>query len=340
MTSWGTVSAILLASSFLLCTCLLSNIFILEAVLRRKPASPRGIPTNEVVISNLALVSLLNGVANFLWLVVYLLGLCQHTGGWVYQVLDFASMTAASTSFWFTACLSAFYTLRISSFSPLCLARLRLRVPAAMPCILLFLFLACSALSGPTITFVNLTPANGSDLHCGDYYEISEGYESYIVSFTILGFMLPLAALTTCSILLVVSLCLHSRRMGGRLGGSRNAVHLRVAKMVLVLLAFYAICVVLVQISDHLYVASGGGSVWFVTYSFVLLAYSAGCPVALTWGTVRLHQRFLELCSLMGCRKTRGFKDGSVISVQPNAPKDAESCTPGDGKSVFVMSVD
>ncbi|XP_069506189.1 taste receptor type 2 member 134-like [Ambystoma mexicanum] len=340
MTLGATATVLLAASSLLLCSCLVGNLFILKAILHQRPASPRALPTNELVISCLAVVNVLNGLANFIWMVVYLLGLCQRAGGWVYQVVDFACMSTASTGFWFTACLSAFYSLKISSFSPPCFARLRLRAPSAMPYVLLFLLLACGALSGPTISYISLKEANGSDLHCGDYYELSAGYNAYIMSFTILAYVLPLAALTICSFLLVASLCRHSRRMQGRLGGPRAGVHLRVAKMVLGLLAFYTACVVLVQLSDQLYMASGGNSDWFITYSFVMLAYSAGCPLALTWGTVRLHQRLMELCSCRGCCSAPARQRKPEIDTGCTSVKCGSRSSTSVAKSIFMMAVE
>ncbi|XP_069506187.1 taste receptor type 2 member 143-like [Ambystoma mexicanum] len=342
MTSQGTATALLAASGLLLCTSLLGNLFILEAVLlHRRPGSCRTLPTNELVISSLALVNVLSGVSNFLWLVVYLLELCQRAGEWVYKVLDFTCIMGGTGAFWFTACLSAFYSLKISSFSPPCVARLRLRAPSAMPFVLLFLLLACGALSGPTISYIHLKAANGSDLHCGDYYEMSGTFEAYYITFSILGYLLPLVTLTTCSALLVASLCHHYRRVWGGPAGPRTDVYLRVVKMVLGLLAFYAFCVVFAEVSDALYKDTGDASDWFVIYSFALLAYSAGCPIALTYGTARLHRRLRVLCVCVACcRSTPTRRHSSVSAGRPVTPKDTTRCSPGDGKSIFVMAVD
>ncbi|KAJ1122393.1 hypothetical protein NDU88_000882 [Pleurodeles waltl] len=201
-------------------------------------------------------------------------------------------MIATSSSFYFTSCLSAFYTFKISSFGLPWLFSLRRKAPISMPYILLLLLLVSSIISVPTTMFIKLKAANGSDLHCGDYYELSKAFGAYSLTFTILAYMVPLAVLTICSVLLIVSLCHHSRRMGS---GTRAAVHRRVAKMMLVLLVFYALCVVFGQVSIQLYTEGGGISDWFVTSCFVVLAYSSGCPFVVTWGTVRLHQRLLEI---------------------------------------------
>ncbi|XP_078509068.1 taste receptor type 2 member 9-like [Lissotriton helveticus] len=291
MTSQVTAAGLLTVSSLLLCTCLFGNLFILESIVPcRCQGSIQALPTNELIISSLAVVNIFNGVCNFLCLVVYLLGPCQHAGWWLYQVLDFVFMTASGSAFWFTACLSAFHTLKISNFNQSWLISLRLQAHVAVPRVLLILLLASSILSVPPIVFVRLKAANGSEFNCCDYYKMFDTFRAYNTTFHILAYLLPLLILIICSILLVVSLCLHSRRIGG---GTRAAVHLRVAKMVLVLLVFYTVCIVFTQVSLQRYANSGD---WFVTSVFVLLVYSSGTPFALTWGTVRLHRRLLELC--------------------------------------------
>ncbi|KAJ1122397.1 hypothetical protein NDU88_000886 [Pleurodeles waltl] len=325
MTSQVTTVSLLATTSVLLCTCLVGNIFILEVIVsHHSQAAILALPTNELIIGSLAMSNILNGVFSFFWLVVYLFRLCQRAGGWLYQVLDFATMTVSSTSFWYTASLSAFYTLKISSVSPPRITHLMVQFPKAMPAILLFMLLACSIFSGPAIAYIRLKEPNGSDLHCGDYYEASGAYMTYSSAFNILSCLLPLVILTICSVFLVTSLCRHSRRMGG---GPRAAVHLRVAKMALVLFGFYALCVVCAQVSNELYVATDGTGDWFVTYSVVQLIYSSGCPLVIIWGTVRLHHRLLKLYNSLRCCKTLVLQDGSTAADSPASPIETTRCS-------------
>ncbi|XP_030042722.1 taste receptor type 2 member 134-like [Microcaecilia unicolor] len=292
-------AAMLGVAGAILFLALVANLFILSVLGR---PSHSHAPT-ELILIALALVNAVAGLSNFLWLAVYLLVLCHRLGPWSYQTLDFLILSMASCSFWFTACLSTVYCLKVSSIHLPRLIYLQLRLPLIIPRLLPVIFMMGCIIASPTVVFVQLQVANGTEPHCGDYYEVSRGYEFYLRFFSVFNYMIPWTVQGVSSGGLVFTICHHLRAiMAHRMARPATTAHLRVVKTALALLVLYTICVVMVQVSDSLYITTKKDVNWFVAFSFILLAYAVGCPIILIHGTVRLWRELPSLpCVTKDC---------------------------------------
>ncbi|XP_029442226.1 taste receptor type 2 member 40-like [Rhinatrema bivittatum] len=238
------ISMVILGMSTLM--AVVTNVFIVAVNCLDKT---KGRATNacDLIISTLSAFNICfqctmtaNDFFVFLWSEAYF-------SDQVYAIFNtFLDFTIFS-SFWLTVCLCGFYYLQIVLFTHPILVRLKQSISSLVPWMLLWSVLISLLLSFPAAWSVYKDPINNmtSDSFMANITldEALPKLSLYYLLFTnIIGCFLPLLLVGISNILIVMSLCVHSRRMeqgGTSLSTPRAEARMGAAKTVTSLLLLY-----------------------------------------------------------------------------------------------------
>nr|XP_006013408.2 PREDICTED: taste receptor type 2 member 1-like [Latimeria chalumnae] len=252
----------------------------------------------ELIVTLLALCNIFTELSTVIWLIVYFLDLCTYVGEMLYYINDTLITFFPKTAIWFTAWLCFIYCVKIIKVDWKFFMRLKQRISLAVNYMITGSVLLCLLLSIPVSFQIEFTP--NTTKMCRLYYKPTDDKELRLIYASILSFLtsfLPLVLMLASSIGIVIFLCRHSRNMDKNVtpkSSSHSEAHTSVAIMLLCLIAFYIACAG-TALSANLKIVSGEFDL-AVAIILTQLIYSAGSPVILIIGTVKLRNSFGKLC--------------------------------------------
>nr|XP_006013982.1 PREDICTED: taste receptor type 2 member 40-like [Latimeria chalumnae] len=296
----GDIAQLSVAMAILWFGCLGNTFIILVYFLEYR--GKRTLQPYEVIVTLLALCSILSELDTAVWLLVYFLNLCSYVGEVLYKVTDTLITFFPKSVYWLTAWLCFIYCVIIIRVNWRFFLRLKQKISLVVNFMILGTLLLCLSISLPVISRIKFR--HNSTNMCRQYYiamdqkEISLLYTSIL---TLLTSFLPLVLMLVSSFGTVIFLCQHSRNMDKNITPtniSHSEAHTSVAIMLICLIALFVVCAG-TALTINLQVASGQFDL-AVAVILTQLIYSAGSPVILVIGTVKLRKYFKKLCSLKG----------------------------------------
>ncbi|XP_006014596.2 taste receptor type 2 member 1-like [Latimeria chalumnae] len=256
----------------------------------------------ELIIMLLALCSMFTEMSTIIWLIVYFLDLCTYVGEMLYYINDTLITFFPKTAIWFTAWLCFIYCMKIVKLDWKIFMRLKQKISLAVRFMITWSVLLCAFISIPVSFQIEFTP-NITKM-CRLYYKSSGQIKFRLIYssiLTLLTSLLPLFLMLVSCLGIVIFLCRHSRNMDKNIipsGTSRNKAHTSVAIMLICLIVLFVACAG-TALSVNTLVASGEFDL-AVAIILTQLIYSAGSPVILIIGTVKLRKSFGMLCPSKG----------------------------------------
>ncbi|XP_064416329.1 taste receptor type 2 member 40-like [Latimeria chalumnae] len=248
----------------------------------------------ELIVMLLAFCSIITELSTVIWCFVYFLDLCTNVGEMLYFVNDSIITFFPKSAIWFTAWLCFVYCVKIVKVNWRFFLRLKQRISLLVKFMIAWTLLLCFSISIPVSFQIEFTP-NITQM-CRLYYKSSGKIESRLIYSSFLSMstsFLPLVLMLFSSLGIVIFLCRHSRNMDKNINSSsssRNEAHVSVAIMLLCLIALFVACAG-TALSANLQIATGEFDL-AVAIILTQLIYSAGSPVILITGTVKLRNGF------------------------------------------------
>nr|XP_006012873.1 PREDICTED: taste receptor type 2 member 1-like [Latimeria chalumnae] len=246
----------------------------------------------ELIITLLAVCSSISELVHFARAVIYVLDFCAHFLEAVFKLADFTLVFFSKSSYWLTAWLCFVYCVKIVKIKWRFFMRLKLRIPLVVNFLIIGTALLCFSISLPVIYRIKFR-TNSTNM-CKHYYitmnqkEISLLYTGML---SLLTSFLPLLLMLVSSIGIVIFLCRHSRNIDKDVipsNTSHSHAHVTVAIMLICLIVLFIVCST-TALSVNLQIASGQLEL-IIALPLTDLIYSAGSPVILIIGTVKLRK--------------------------------------------------
>ncbi|XP_029437468.1 taste receptor type 2 member 40-like [Rhinatrema bivittatum] len=279
---------------------ILNNVFIV-AVNCLDKAKGRATNACDLIMSTLGAFNICfqctmtaNDFCVFLWSEAYF-------SDQVYPVFNTFLIFTIFSSFWFTVCLCGFYYLQIVLFTHPILVRLKHSISSLVPWMLLWSVLISLLISLPVPWSIYKDPINNIT---GDNFMLNTTLDEalpkinlyYLLFSNIIGCSLPLFLVGVSNILIVMSLCVHSRRMeqgGASVSTSRAEARMGAAKTVTSLLLLY----VFFYFSEVLMFLDifPPSSPWMCVCLMIIYGYSPIQSSILILGSPKLRKMFMRM---------------------------------------------
>ncbi|XP_006013620.2 taste receptor type 2 member 3-like [Latimeria chalumnae] len=256
----------------------------------------------EVIVMLLVVSSILLELVSVSWLVIYFLNLCLYVGEVFYQVSDTFILFFPKLIVWFTASLCLVYCVKIVKVNWSFFLKLKQKISLVVKFMIFLTLLICAFISIPVHSVIKFN-FNATNV-CREYFILQdETKNSPIYSFLIstLTSFLPLIIMLISSLGIVIFLFYHLRNMDKNAipsNTSRNDAHTSVAIMLICLIALFVVCAG-TALSVNIQIALGQLDI-APAITITQLLYSAGSPVILIVGMVKLRKRFMNLCCSKG----------------------------------------
>ncbi|XP_078496639.1 taste receptor type 2 member 40-like [Lissotriton helveticus] len=216
----------------------------------------------------------------------------------VFPVIYVLLLFTIFSSFWFTVCLCGFYCISIVSFQQPLFVLLKAKLPILVPWLLLWSVLLSLFTSIPAAWNIQREAAvTAVDNFTTEVSALPKLSKRYLLLSSTLGCCLPLLLVGMFNLLIIHSLCAHSRRMqrGGMVGFSspRLGASIGAARMVTSLLFLY----IFFYTSEILLILKTFAAVspWFCLCLFVIYAYSPLQSIILICGSPKLRRETLGI---------------------------------------------
>ncbi|XP_006012362.1 taste receptor type 2 member 1-like [Latimeria chalumnae] len=274
----------------------LGNAFIILVFLLEYRRS-HTLQPHELIVSFMSICNVGTELGFVVFFVLYLLNFCTYVGETFYEVVHFFTIFLPKTVIWLTACLCFVYCMKIIKVNWRIFMRLKQKISLAVNCMIVGTLLLCTLVSFPIALFIKFK-INSTNI-CRDYYTDDEDKEFFFIyasSLSLLTSLLPLILMLVSSLGIVIFLCLHSRKMDKNIttnSTSRNDAHTSVAIMLLCLITLFIACAG-TALSVNLQIATGQFDIQ-IAIALSTVIYSAGSPMILIIGTVKLRNNFTKL---------------------------------------------
>ncbi|XP_064416395.1 taste receptor type 2 member 40-like [Latimeria chalumnae] len=254
----------------------------------------------ELIITLLAVCSIITELVFFVRLAIYVLNFCTYYLEPVFKATDFILTFFPKSLIWLTAWLCFVYCMKIVKVNWRFFMKLKQRISLVVNLMIIGTALLCFAISFPIIFRIRFR-TNSTNM-CKQYFIATDQKEIsvlYTGMLSLLTSFLPLVLMLVSSLGIIIFLCRHSRNMD-KISTSSNSshtdAHMVVATTLICLIALFIACAG-TALPVNMQIASGHFDA-VIAVTLAQLIYSAGSPVILIIGTVKLRKSFGKLCCL------------------------------------------
>uniref|UniRef100_H3A2Q6 Taste receptor type 2 n=1 Tax=Latimeria chalumnae TaxID=7897 RepID=H3A2Q6_LATCH len=279
------------------------NMFII-LVLTLEYRRSQSLQLYEVIVMLISICNLILEVASICWFFVFFLSLCLSVGKLFFQVTETLLLFLPKVVIWLTAWLCFIYCVKIIKVNWGFFLQLKQKISLVVKIMATGMVVMCFVISLPVNFIINFRP-NTTEV-CRKYHMITNNTEMNTIYSTVISFftsLMPLILMLLSCFSIVIFLCQHSRNMDKNINSSsssRNEAHTAVAIMLFSLTALFIICAG-AALPINIQVGLGQYSTRRII-AITQALYSAGSPVILIMGTVKLRKSFINFCSINHCK--------------------------------------